>query len=135
MCKLIFENFKYIIILLEIRIAFWPRIMESESTWNDEVRIPDDDDGNNNDKENAQESSTSLSSWSFEEGGCEGMRIIDSSSTDSDTNTKSLGDDNVDGVTIQDAHERLEFYKRYKRQFPYDDFISIEEYFAMKDDE
>lgn len=87
---------------------FWPRIMESIDTWNDEVVFNDGQ-------------STSERNWTPEGGGCEGMKEIKVHVGSDNQKLIVLQDrDNQDGngVSINDALDRLESYSRYKRAFP-----------------
>jgi Fe-S-cluster containining protein len=70
---------------------FWPNILESEYSWDKEVRQSDDD--------------ISGPYWNAVDGGCEGMNYIS-------------GVGNNDGVPIELAHAMLEAYKCDERRFP-----------------
>jgi len=79
---------------------FWPRIMDEIDGWNDEVVEKDEN----------ELFYVAKKQWTYDEGGCEGM--------------KTIGDDSIDfakdeGFTLDAAIEQLEMYKRYKRRFPY----------------
>jgi Fe-S-cluster containining protein len=76
---------------------FWTNIIESEYHWNTEVRRADDD------------LSSSLPAWSAEDGGCEGMKILDEENTSSNTE---------DGVAMEEALEQLSLYQRTDRRLP-----------------
>jgi Fe-S-cluster containining protein len=83
---------------------FWSSIIESEYHWNTEVRRVDDD------------LSSSLSPWTAEDGGCEGMKILDKENTSSTS----------EGVPIDQALEQLSLYQRTDRRLPRDrDFETI----------
>lgn len=82
---------------------FWPRIMDSIDDWNEEVVSNVED--NNHHKV-----------WTPEGGGCEGMRKIEVDEKKIFDNKQS--NDELEGVQIKDALERLESYTRYKRAFP-----------------
>lgn len=90
---------------------FWPRIMDSIDDWNEEVVSSIDD---NNDHK----------VWTPEGGGCEGMRKVEVDeknnklSVINDTVDNKESNDELEGVGIKDALERLEAYTRYKRSFP-----------------
>lgn len=77
---------------------FWPRFMDNMDGWNDEVV---DEKG---DKE-----------WSYEEGGCEGMRRVE----------LQHGAEITEGVSVSEATEQLDLYTRYKKRFP-DNFVDTE---------
>lgn len=91
---------------------FVPRIMKSAHTWNEEVRAMDDDDIKSL-STNEEDNTSQKRYWSVEEGGCEGMNFISSSS------------DEIGGVSVAEAHATLEFFKRYQRQFPQTKFVSV----------
>lgn len=74
---------------------FWSNVMEVEK-WNAEVRHQDED------------STSNLSIWTSEEGGCEGMEIL------TDENTSS----NSDGVELYDALKQLSLYELADRRLP-----------------
>ena len=87
---------------------FWPRVMESLDSWNEEVVSTDDAISSDDDQ-----------IWSSERGGCEGMRPI-TLSTDERSIIHSNEKEDIDsnGVSVNDALDRLETYSRYKRSFP-----------------
>ncbi|KAI2498875.1 putative zinc- or iron-chelating domain [Fragilaria crotonensis] len=72
---------------------FWPNIMESEATWDDEVRSTDED--------------ANGPYWTPDAGGCEGMQYI---GDDSNSDTT--------GTLIEEAHLKLEAYEWEERRFP-----------------
>lgn len=79
---------------------FWPRIMDSQESWNNEVVALD----TNEATQHAQVEKL----WTYEEGGCEGMRLIGNEEESVDIN----------GISPQDADDRLDSYVRYKKRFP-----------------
>ena len=79
---------------------FWPRFMDNVEGWNGEVVEEDGD-----------------KKWSFEEGGCEGMKRINESEE-----REQVGN----GASIHEATEKLEMYKRYKKRFPLSDFTGVQ---------
>ena len=81
---------------------FWPRFMDNVSGWNDEVV---DAEGGNE--------------WSYEEGGCEGMRRIEFKEAESESA------ENEAGVSVSEATKQLNMYNRYKKRFP-DSFVDVE---------
>jgi Fe-S-cluster containining protein len=96
---------------------FWPSIMKSRSTWNDEVRIPDN-----------QEKSWTIPYWTADKGGCEGMQWISSSSNDNDDpNGGDSSDDQKAGVPVEEAHRQLLEYLRAETRFPRAKPISLGE--------
>ena len=84
---------------------FWPRIMESIDSWNDEVVI--------NDGKAASERV-----WTPAGGGCEGMKEIKLDSEDTLVVIQSGDGKKDDEVSMDDALGRLQSYTRYKRAFP-----------------
>jgi Fe-S-cluster containining protein len=75
---------------------FWTSILESEYHWNTEVRRMDDD------------VSSSLPAWTEEDGGCEGMKILDEENAFSDS----------EGVPLDKALDQLSLYQRTDRRLP-----------------
>jgi Fe-S-cluster containining protein len=75
---------------------FWSDIMESEYNWNIEARRADDD------------MSSALPTWTAEEGGCEGMKILGEENTSSGSN----------GVSINIALEQLTLFEQADRLAP-----------------
>lgn len=78
---------------------FWPEIMESEKHWNSEVRRHDDD------------LSSSLPTWTPDEGGCEGMKIL---------NEQNSLPNAENAVSLNVALEQLSLYQRTDRRLPRD---------------
>ena len=77
---------------------FWSKILESEGTWNDEVRRPDGaGPGGAGDPPH----------WTPDDGGCEGMQPIGGSS-----GSRSQG------VPVDEALEQLSLYQRADRRLP-----------------
>ena len=111
---------------------FLPRIMESSKSWNNEVRLRDDEVDNYDDDDDDdiinQEFKNQPKYWSVEDGGCEGMNFIPnlpSNNIDGAIIRTDEGDEG-DGVSVLEAHEMLEFFKRYKRQVPHGKFDRID---------
>lgn len=77
---------------------FWPRIMQSNQTWNEEVRIPD--------HVVLEENEELIPYWTAHEGGCEGMKMI--------------GDTNDLGTVVSayEAYNQLLEYERAEQSFP-----------------
>ena len=97
-----------------ITYPFWPRIMASPQAWNDEVVEavinPDLDVVEDEELDTPSTNtitSVSLKRWTYEDGGCEGMKRIDSKEART-----------IQGITIQDAQSMLDVYTRYDRSFP-----------------
>jgi len=85
---------------------FWPSIMASRKSWNEEVVLSGDP---------PEEISTINGKyWTPQKGGCEGMSIIEDPTHESFTNTSSEND----GVPVQDAQVALEMYVRYRKAYP-----------------
>jgi Fe-S-cluster containining protein len=70
---------------------FWSNILENEFNWNDEVRRLDDD-----------LTSPTLRQWTPDDGGCEGMKLLD------EENTSSA----ADGVPVAYALEQAALYEQ-----------------------
>ncbi len=79
---------------------FWPRFMDDVDEWNDEVV----------DELFERE-------WSYENGGCEGMKRVDIASSP----------EIKEGVSLSEATEKLNMYTRYKKQFPLN-FVNVGEH-------
>ena len=89
-----------------VSYPFWPRIMASPQSWNDEVVVPEmDQDVVFNDASRNEVPRR----WNLEDGGCEGMKYVD-----------SMQADEIQGVSIRDALAMLDLYSRYDRTFPVD---------------
>eukprot|EP00978_Attheya_sp_CCMP212_P032743 scaffold129257_cov54-Attheya_sp.AAC.3 len=100
---------------------FWPRIMKSQKSWNSEVCLPGVP------PENHPQDTDALDKyWSVQEGGCEGMQRILSSHESDD----SIEDTNI-GVSVEESEQRLDSYKRYKRQFPTDPLSPLQDLAAI----
>ena len=76
---------------------FWPRYMQSVEKWNEEVV-----------EEGGKKE------WSYEEGGCEGMKQISDSP------------ESMSGVKIEEVTSQLHMYERYKKRFP-DNFVDVDQ--------
>lgn len=94
---------------------FWPRIMASRASWNDEVRLEGDAPKEEENAAQHKEIAEKLY-WSVEEGGCEGMHKIEVDGT-------STSD--VDGILSSEAEDRLAMYDRYRKRFPNTELRSI----------
>ena len=93
---------------------FWPSIMKAPDAWHEECRRADDDDSSN------------LPTWSAERGGCEGMRLLMTTSTNDRDAISSAADiaptdsdDGIEGVPLRDACQQLMEYSLTDRRFPY----------------
>jgi len=75
-------------------------------TWNEEVVLSGDPPEEN--------STINGKYWTPQNGGCEGMSIIEDPTHKSFTNTSSEND----GVPVQDAQVALEMYVRYRKAYP-----------------
>ena len=96
---------------------FWPRIMSSQDSWNDEVRIFDTD----------NETTASGKKWTVEEGGCEGMYPIRASTIDEKSTMRT-------GVSSNIAAQRLAMYARYQKRLPneFKDVVHTEKGWSLK---
>lgn len=74
---------------------FWPNILRSKQTWDEECRRKDDD------------TESTLPRWTPAEGGCEGMHTIDGSL-----------DGDAEGVPIREAYRQLYEYVIDDNRFP-----------------
>jgi Fe-S-cluster containining protein len=80
---------------------FWPTIMQTKESWDSECRRKVEDTDN------------PLQPWTPENGGCEGMQTMDSSSSSS-TNE----DNKQEGVPVREAYRQLFEYIASDRRFP-----------------
>jgi Fe-S-cluster containining protein len=87
-----------------VSYPFWPEIMLSSQSWNNEVVVPET---NNSFSGQPSNGDMEPKRWTFEDGGCEGMQPIG-----------SMESDISHGVPVDDAQRMLDSYKRYKRTFP-----------------
>lgn len=97
---------------------FWPRVMESLDSWNEEVVFTTPQDLSNDDDRDFGDRI-----WTSEHGGCEGMKEIKVDNSSGILELVNVSDNHNDihqnnGVSVDDAKERLELYSRYKRAFP-----------------
>ena len=91
---------------------FWTEIMASESLWNDEIRRCDDDDDNHNDW-------VPFPPWTPESGGCEGMRPISLSGSESrQGDNDDISMNRKGSILIKDALELLALYERNESLLP-----------------
>ena len=79
---------------------FWPNILQSMESWNEECRRRDDDHTN------------PLPMWTPTEGGCEGMKTL------SGENVKQINDNNDETVPIREAYRQLYEYVVSDKRFP-----------------
>lgn len=79
---------------------FWPNIMQSRESWNDEVRKADGD------------THDSIPYWTSEGGGCEGMQWISNNGDNDDDTPRKL-------VSPYEAYAQLMEYKRAAKSFPH----------------
>ena len=86
---------------------FWPNVLQSVESWNDECRRKD---GNDEDETNP------LPPWTPEDGGCEGMQLV---TLDNNKNEKNV---NVaiynETVPFREAYRQLFQYVTSDRRFP-----------------
>jgi uncharacterized protein len=80
---------------------FWPDLMQTPNDWNKECRRMDDDEA------------SPLPPWTFESGGCEGMRPITESSLTAGDAISEQGN-----VTVEEACRQLNAYMVSERRFP-----------------
>jgi uncharacterized protein len=80
---------------------FWPNLMQTPNDWNKECRRRDNDE------------ESPLPPWTFESGGCEGMRPI----TEEPVTARSEGDEQ-ENVTVEEACRQLNAYIAAGRRFP-----------------
>jgi hypothetical protein len=77
--------------------------MDTPQSWNDEVVVPE----YALDGDEASSNVTASKRWTYEDGGCEGMKVMD-----------SIEAEMIQGVSIQNAQAMLDLYSRYERTFP-----------------
>jgi Fe-S-cluster containining protein len=82
---------------------FWPTILQSSTSWNDECRRNDDDTDN------------PLPQWTRVDGGCEGMKLLSD-----DTFIAGQGDElgEEERVPVLEAYHQLQQYVLSDRRFP-----------------
>ena len=101
---------------------FWPKIMKSRKSWNEEVRLPDNPGSLSSSSSSMEESTTLVPHWTAKNGGCEGMRWIPDPSSSSSLEEKEKDDDDNGGggggVELLDALFQLNEYERDERRFP-----------------
>ena len=102
---------------------FWPNLLESEAAWDEEVRmagLPFNTDGSQDGSQDGRGGGGPY--WTPEGGGCEGMQYIGMTADvqalapgciDNDDNNS-----NQAGVSIAEAHAKLEAYEWEERRFP-----------------
>ena len=78
---------------------FWPNIMQSPQSWDNECRRKDDD------------QKSPLPPWTPKAGGCEGMRTISHAND-------FIGDNDDDAVTVREACRQLYEYVVSDKRFP-----------------
>ena len=74
---------------------FWPNILASRAAWNNEVRRADHDDDRRD-----------LPLWTLENGGCEGLRVVNDDEED---------DDEISGVPREQVYEEAYWYESVAR--------------------
>lgn len=92
---------------------FWPSILRSPQTWNDECRRKDDEEDG--------PTSHGLPTWNPEAGGCEGMKPISLSSQPSSTHSghnEGVEEVELNGVTVQMVYRMLREYELSEAAFP-----------------
>lgn len=91
----------HIFLLTFSTYPFWPNIMKSAESWNNEVRIPDDAPENE-----------AIPYWTKHQGGCEGMKRVDDGYISPDT-----------VISPFDAFDKLKEYERSEQSFPQEEAI------------
>lgn len=77
---------------------FWPRIMKSAQSWDNECRRSDDD------------PTSPLPPWTRQEGGCEGMQTL--------SQANDIDDNDDHAVTVREAYRQLYAYIVSDKRFP-----------------